>query len=215
MFFTPREARVVYVLPVRRVRAHIPLPRPVRLAVGHPVAAQKAQRDRLEGPLPPVPDRQAGQPPGRGERDAVHVPEGGGHPLPLARRQHPITMARHRGRGRIASGHPWSAGCAETCLSGAEGGPGKRPGSNPGAAPRSDPYTKLHGPAKWTYYHLYVILDIHSRYVTGWMLATRESAALAEKLIAATCAKQGISRGQLTIHAGRGSSMTSKPVAFL
>jgi putative transposase len=75
--------------------------------------------------------------------------------------------------------------------------------------------TKLHGPAKWTYYYLYVILDIHSRYVTGWMLATCESAALAEKLIAATCAKQGISRGQLTIHADRGSSMTSKPVAFL
>ena len=75
--------------------------------------------------------------------------------------------------------------------------------------------TKLHGPAKWTYYYLYVILDIYSRYVTGWMLAPRESAALAEKLIADTCAKQGISRGQLTIHADRGSSMTSKPVAFL
>jgi putative transposase len=75
--------------------------------------------------------------------------------------------------------------------------------------------TKLHGPAKWTYYYLYVILDIHSRYVTGWMLAARESAALAEKLIAATCAKQNISRGQLTIHADRGSSMTSKPVTFL
>jgi putative transposase len=75
--------------------------------------------------------------------------------------------------------------------------------------------TKLHGPAKWTYYYLYVILDIHSRYVTGWMLAARESAALAEKLIAATCAKQNIGRGQLTIHADRGSSMTSKPVTFL
>jgi putative transposase len=61
--------------------------------------------------------------------------------------------------------------------------------------------TKLHGPAKWTYY-LYVILDIHSRYAVGWMLAPRESAVLAEKLIADTCAKQGISRGQLTIHAG-------------
>ena len=58
--------------------------------------------------------------------------------------------------------------------------------------------TKLHGPAKWTYYHLYVILDIYSRYAVGWMVATRESAALA-KLIAATCAKQGISRGQLNI----------------
>ena len=75
--------------------------------------------------------------------------------------------------------------------------------------------TKLHGPAKWTCYYLYVIIDIYSRYVTGWMLATRESAALAEKLIDATCAKQDISRGQLTIHADRGSSMTSKPVAFL
>ena len=68
--------------------------------------------------------------------------------------------------------------------------------------------TKLRGPAKWTYYYLYVILDIFSRYVVGWMVATRESAALAEVLIAATAAKQGISRGQFTIHADRGSSMT-------
>ena len=75
--------------------------------------------------------------------------------------------------------------------------------------------TKLHGPAKWTYYHLYVILDIYSRYVTGWMVATCESAALAEKLISETCARQGIGRGQLSIHADRGSSMTSKPVALL
>jgi putative transposase len=75
--------------------------------------------------------------------------------------------------------------------------------------------TKLHGPAKWTYYHLYVILDIYSRYAVGWMVATRESAVLAEKLIAATAGKQGISCGQLTIHADRGSSMTSKPVALL
>lgn len=75
--------------------------------------------------------------------------------------------------------------------------------------------TKLAGPAKWTWYYLYVIIDIYSRYVTGWMAATRESAALAEKLIAETCAGQGIEPGQLTIHADRGSSMTSKPVAFL
>jgi putative transposase len=75
--------------------------------------------------------------------------------------------------------------------------------------------TKLHGPAKWTYYYLYVILDIFSRYATGWMVATCESAALAEKLISETCAKQHISPGQLAIHADRGSSMTSKPVAFL
>ena len=75
--------------------------------------------------------------------------------------------------------------------------------------------TKLHGPAKWTYYHLYVILDIFSRYAVGWMVAARESAVLAEKLISATCAKQGITRGQLSLHADRGSSMTSKPVALL
>ena len=75
--------------------------------------------------------------------------------------------------------------------------------------------TKLRGPAKWSWYYLYVILDIFSRYVVGWMVATRESAALAEVLIRQTCAKQGIGRDQLTIHADRGSSMTSKPVAFL
>jgi putative transposase len=75
--------------------------------------------------------------------------------------------------------------------------------------------TKLRGPAKWTYYYLYVILDIFSRYAVGWMVATRESAALAEVLIRQTCAKQAIGRDQLTIHADRGSSMTSKPVALL
>jgi putative transposase len=75
--------------------------------------------------------------------------------------------------------------------------------------------TKLHGPAKWTYYHLYVIPGIYSRYAAGWMVATCESAVLAEKLISATCAKQGITRGQLSLHADRGSSMTSKPVALL
>jgi transposase InsO family protein len=63
--------------------------------------------------------------------------------------------------------------------------------------------------------HLYVILDIFSRYVVGWMVASRESAALAEVLIEQTCAKQDIGRDRLTIHADRGSSMTSKPVAFL
>jgi putative transposase len=75
--------------------------------------------------------------------------------------------------------------------------------------------TKLLGPVKWTYYHLYVILDIFSRYVVGWMLARQESAALAQRLIEATCHKQAIEASQLTIHADRGSSMTSKPVAFL
>jgi putative transposase len=75
--------------------------------------------------------------------------------------------------------------------------------------------TKLLGPTKWTYFYLYVILDVFSRYVVGWMVAHRESAALAEKLIHDTCARQGIVPGHLTIHADRGSSMTSKPVALL
>jgi putative transposase len=75
--------------------------------------------------------------------------------------------------------------------------------------------TKLHGPAKWSYFHLYVIIDVYSRYVVGWMVAERESAALAEKLLADTIAKQGIDRDRLTIHADNGSSMASKPVAFL
>ncbi len=75
--------------------------------------------------------------------------------------------------------------------------------------------TKLKGPAKWTYFYLYVILDIFSRYVVGWMIAHRESATLARRLIADTCAKQGIKDGQLTVHADRGSSMTSKLVAQL
>lgn len=75
--------------------------------------------------------------------------------------------------------------------------------------------TKLLGPAKWTYYYLYVILDVFSRYVVGWMVAHRETAALAERLIAETCRRQQIAVGQLTIHADRGTSMTSKPVALL
>lgn len=75
--------------------------------------------------------------------------------------------------------------------------------------------TKLLGPSKWTYFYLYVILDVFSRYVVGWMIAERESASLAEELISQTCTRQGIQRGQLTIHADRGSSMTSKPVALL
>ncbi len=75
--------------------------------------------------------------------------------------------------------------------------------------------TKLFGPVKWTYYYLYVILDILSRYVVGWMAAYRESAELAKHLIKETSVKQGINRGQLTIHADRGPAMKSKPVAFL
>jgi putative transposase len=75
--------------------------------------------------------------------------------------------------------------------------------------------TKLKGPAKWTYFYLYVILDIFSRYVVGWMIAHREQKALAKRLIEQSCIKQDIAPGQLSIHADRGSSMKSKVVAQL
>jgi putative transposase len=75
--------------------------------------------------------------------------------------------------------------------------------------------TKLLGPVKWTYFYLYVMLDVFSRYVVSWMVAHRESATLAERFIHESCGRQGIDRGQLTIHADRGPAMTSKPVALL
>lgn len=75
--------------------------------------------------------------------------------------------------------------------------------------------TKLKGPVKWSYFHLYVIMDIFSRCVVGWMVAHREQAALAKQLINETCQKHNIQAGQLTIHADRGSSMKSKTVAQL
>ena len=75
--------------------------------------------------------------------------------------------------------------------------------------------TKLHGPAKWTYYYLYVIIDIYSRHVVGWMVASRERSVLAERLLAETIRKHGVDPNQLTIHADNGSSMASKPVALL
>lgn len=73
--------------------------------------------------------------------------------------------------------------------------------------------TKLKGPAKWSYYYLYVILDVFSRYVVGYMISERETAELAEAFIAETCTKEGICPDQLTLHADRGSAMTSKSVA--
>jgi putative transposase len=75
--------------------------------------------------------------------------------------------------------------------------------------------SKLLGPAKWTWFYLYTIIDIYSRYVPGWLLARAERAQLAERLLADTIAKQAVAREQLTIHADRGTSMASKPVAFL
>ena len=68
---------------------------------------------------------------------------------------------------------------------------------------------------KWSWYHVYVLLDAFSRYVVGWLVADREAAWLAEELIATSCARQGIRRDQLTIHADRGTAMTSRSVALL
>ncbi len=75
--------------------------------------------------------------------------------------------------------------------------------------------TKLPGPAKWTYYYLYVILDVYSRFVIGWMVAEQESAELAEKLIADTCQRENISPEQLSLHSDRGAAMRAKTVAQL
>jgi putative transposase len=75
--------------------------------------------------------------------------------------------------------------------------------------------TKLKGPAKWTCFHLYVILDIFSRLVVGWLIADREDAELAEQLIADSVARHDVEPGTLTLHADRGTSMRSKPVAAL
>ena len=75
--------------------------------------------------------------------------------------------------------------------------------------------SKLRGPIKWVFYYLYVIIDIYSRYVVGWMIACKESNELAQTLIEETCKKQQIEPGHLIIHADRGPSMTSKPVGLL
>ena len=70
--------------------------------------------------------------------------------------------------------------------------------------------TRLRGPKRWTSFYLYVLLDIFSRYVVGWMVADRENAALAATLIEETCLKQGIEPQVLTLHSDRGAPMTSK-----
>ena len=75
--------------------------------------------------------------------------------------------------------------------------------------------TKLKGPHAWSCFHLYVVMDVYSRKVVGWLAAGRESATLAVELIRQCCQREGIRRGQLTVHADRGPSMRSKPVAFL
>jgi putative transposase len=74
--------------------------------------------------------------------------------------------------------------------------------------------TKLKGPVKWSYYYLYVVLDLYSRYVVGWTLATHEGGTLAKELVAGSCAKQQIGRGELTLHADRGPPMISRTMAL-
>ena len=75
--------------------------------------------------------------------------------------------------------------------------------------------TRLLGPKRWTYFYLYVLLDIFSRYVVGWMLAERESSALAARLIEQSCLKQALQPQVLTLHSDRGAPMTSKCTAQL
>jgi len=75
--------------------------------------------------------------------------------------------------------------------------------------------TKLKGPHTWSYFHLYVVMDVYSRKVVGWLVAAYESATLAVELIRQCCQREGINRDQLTVHADRGPSMRSKPVAYL
>ncbi len=75
--------------------------------------------------------------------------------------------------------------------------------------------TKLLGPVKWVYFHLYVVLDIFSRFVVGWTISRSESTALAKKLLATCIERGGVAKGQLTVHADRGTSMMAKPLALL
>ena len=75
--------------------------------------------------------------------------------------------------------------------------------------------TRLLGPKRWIYFYLYVLLDIFSRYVVGWMVAERENAALAARLIEQSCLKQAIQPQVLTLHSDRGSPMTAKCTAQL
>jgi len=75
--------------------------------------------------------------------------------------------------------------------------------------------TKLRGPLKWTYFYLYVLLDIYSRYVVGWLIAERETAELARDLVETSCTRQGVRREQLTLHADNGGPMRAKSLALL
>jgi putative transposase len=75
--------------------------------------------------------------------------------------------------------------------------------------------TELKGRAKGDRHKLYVVLDLYSRYVVAWMLASRESVVLAQRLITAACRRHGILRGHLTAHSDRGSIQTAKDLHAL
>ncbi|HYC77479.1 MAG TPA: IS3 family transposase [Planctomycetota bacterium] len=75
--------------------------------------------------------------------------------------------------------------------------------------------TKLRGPAKWTYFHLYVVLDLFSRYAVAWLVADRESAAYAVRLVREAVGREGVAPGELVVHADRGAAMRSKSLAQL
>src|SRR5581483_7639280 len=75
--------------------------------------------------------------------------------------------------------------------------------------------SKLLGPAKWSYFYLYVILDVFSRYVVGWTVQQRETAAIASALLGQAVEQQQVEEGTLTVHADRGAPQRAKPVAFL
>jgi hypothetical protein len=133
---------MVCVFPARCVESDLRIPRRLRLASGHPVAAQAAQANHVGGALPAVPDRKARQS-SAGEWDRhVRRRHRSDYSVSVAGNQHPDTVDQHSGDPgpRITVANPWSAGCDESCTSGAEGGPGKRARSNPGTPPRSDPY---------------------------------------------------------------------------
>ncbi len=100
-------------------------------------------------------------------------------------------QVKHRNRP-LQRHDTWRAGCGESRTSGSEGGPEKPTSREVDRALRPDPYTKLKGPAKWEYFYLYVILDIFSRYVVGWMVAEHENAKLASRLIRSITATRSV-----------------------
>ena len=136
--------------------------------------------------------------------------------MPIPGHQDPDTMVERDNRTARTSGmNTWRAGCGGSRTSGSEGGPEKPTHREMGRALRSDPYTEHRGPTRGLYYELFVIIDIYSRFIVGWTVAAAETGDLAKAFIDQAIKSQGIETGQLTLHADRGTSMTSKPVAQL